>query len=731
MTTPRRPDTALPLLLVAEADVAALPLAALAQAGLTAVSSSHFPAETAGYAAVLAQPHLLPPPLYPLPVVALVAAPGDLPDVDGGPLDYVRLTETDPAALRIALRSAQQRFELTASSARSAAESAARFHNTVTISHDGVLVLSPQGVILFSNEAALNLFERDTLTGEVFGFPVSNGGITELEIPRRSGGIAIAEMRVADSQWEGQPAHLASLRDITARKQAEAALRLNARAIEASTVGVIVTDANLPGQPIIYVNPAFEAITGYSAAEVLGRNCRFLQGSDRDQAALDEIRAAMRDARETLVTLRNYRRDGQMFWNELRIAPITDADGQLTHFVGLQNDITRRVEAEQAVSRYAEDLEQRVSLRTAELNQQKQRLETILDSISDMVALVNADGDLIEVNQAFRAWLGASGLPHEQRLHRVTLPDDHALLDSTLRRVLAGGQPVRAELTLQNPAGRVTVVDGAFSPIHLGTEAEPEIVCSLRDVSLQKQLEDGLRQALQRERELSELKTRFSALVSHEFRTPLAVILSSVGILKTYHDRLNDEQRLLHLQKAETQIFRLTQLMNDVLVINSADAVGVEFRPTTHDLAALCTSIVNDATEGSSDDKARVRFSVEGACAQGYVDETLLRHIIFNLLSNALKYSPPRSPVTVRLACADEQAVIRVADQGIGIPQDSQPLLLHTFHRAPNARTVPGTGLGLVIVKRAVDAHRGAISFESAEDAGTTFTVTLPIRPRL
>lgn len=118
------------------------------------------------------------------------------------------------------------------------------------------------------------------------------------------------------------------------------------RAIEATRNGIVVTDPRLPDNPIVYINPAFERITGYSATEVVGRNCRFLQGPDRDQSALDEIRAALREERDCRVVVRNYRKDGTLFWQELSISPVRDEAGRVTHFVGVQDDVTERKLAE-------------------------------------------------------------------------------------------------------------------------------------------------------------------------------------------------------------------------------------------------------------------------------------------------------------------------------------------------------------------------------------------------
>jgi diguanylate cyclase (GGDEF)-like protein/PAS domain S-box-containing protein len=163
---------------------------------------------------------------------------------------------------------------------------------------------------------------------------------------RRDGTVLHTELHSRAVVYEGRAAHLVVARDVSARIEAERALRLHATAVEASPNGVLVTDARLPGQPIVLVNPAFERITGYPAAEVLGRNCRFLQGEDRDQPVLAELRAALAARRPFHGVLRNYRRDGEMFWNELHLAPAFDETGELTHYVGIQNDVTQsRIEA--------------------------------------------------------------------------------------------------------------------------------------------------------------------------------------------------------------------------------------------------------------------------------------------------------------------------------------------------------------------------------------------------
>ena len=151
------------------------------------------------------------------------------------------------------------------------------------------------------------------------------------------------------------------------RQRTEQELHLLYRAVAASSNGITISDSNLPDNPLIFVNRSFELMTGYSSEEVLGRNCRFLQGTDSNQPALLEIRAALQEGRDCQVLLRNYRKDGTLFWNELRLSPVHDERGRLVNFVGVQNDVTERKRAEEEIRHVHAELDERVRQRTAKL----------------------------------------------------------------------------------------------------------------------------------------------------------------------------------------------------------------------------------------------------------------------------------------------------------------------------------------------------------------------------
>lgn len=157
--------------------------------------------------------------------------------------------------------------------------------------------------------------------------------------------------------------------------------RLLSRALDASSCSVVIADAGSKEQPLIYVNPAFSVITGYTKKEALGRNCRFLQGKDTKQEGLEVLRRALKKKESCEVVLRNYRKDGVLFWNELRLAPVIDAEGKLTHYIGIQTDITARVKAQEELEGYRRELEAKVSERTRQLEEKNLALREILGQI--------------------------------------------------------------------------------------------------------------------------------------------------------------------------------------------------------------------------------------------------------------------------------------------------------------------------------------------------------------
>jgi PAS domain S-box-containing protein len=254
-----------------------------------------------------------------------------------------------------------------------------------------------------------------------------------------------------------------------------------------------------------------------------------------------------------------------------------------------------------------------------------------------------------------------------------------------------------------------------------------ERTAELRDAYERLRLaHDDVSRALEKERELGELKSRFISMASHEFRTPLATILSSAELLEHYGHQWAEDRKLDHLRRIESATKNMTLLLDDVLLVGKAEAGKLEFAPAPLDLERFCRDMAEELQLGAGAQHV-LTLAVHGDGTRACMDEKLLRHILGNLLLNAIKYSPPGSTVRFELTCQAGQAGFVIQDAGLGIPPADLARMFEPFHRAGNVKGIPGTGLGLAIVKRSVDLHGGTISVTSALNQGTTIEVTLPL----
>ena len=231
--------------------------------------------------------------------------------------------------------------------------------------------------------------------------------------------------------------------------------------------------------------------------------------------------------------------------------------------------------------------------------------------------------------------------------------------------------------------------------------------------------------ALAEEKELNRLKSNFISMVTHEIRTPLALILCSSEILSRYLDRLAPEKRSEHLRTIDSAVQRMSDLLEDVLLFSKAEAGRMEFNPVEMDLKKFCATLVDELLSATSR-----RCPIKLACdisEPARADENLLRHVLSNLISNAAKYSPPGTPVNISVSRDGGDAIFVVQDHGVGIPTEDRKRLFTPFYRGKNVATIPGTGLGLVIVKHCVERQGGRIEIESAENLGTRVSVRLPL----
>ncbi|MCX7277784.1 MAG: ATP-binding protein [Burkholderiales bacterium] len=363
-----------------------------------------------------------------------------------------------------------------------------------------------------------------------------------------------------------------------------------------------------------------------------------------------------------------------------------------------------------------------------ELRRSEARYRTVIENVGVGVVVVQG-GRMVFANPSLVRIVGYPldyllSNPYTAAVH----PEDVAgMVDRHQRRLR--GEEVESFYSFRiiTQAGAVRTLE--LSAVKIEWGKRDATLMFVVDATERLHAEQAQRMTLQKQAELNAMKTRFISMASHEFRTPLAIILSSVELLKYYGDRLPACEKSEVIGTIESGVQRMTGMLDRVLQLGKAEAQLLEFQPRQIHLAALCHSLVDDAYTHTQHLQPAATCQVvtdfTALPPTGCFDEKLLRHIFGNLLSNAIKYSPRGGTVRFRVYVDGAQTVFEVSDQGIGIPDDELPHLFEPFHRASNVGDIQGTGLGLAVVKNAVDLHGGQIEVCRVQPQGTCFTVRI------
>ncbi len=505
---------------------------------------------------------------------------------------------------------------------------------------------------------------------------------------------------------------VAVVADITEQKRQAEQVRLLQSVVVNTNDAILITEAepiDEPGPRILYVNEAFTRTTGYTLEEVLGKTPRILQGPKTNRQALDKVRSALTKWEPVAVETINYRKDGSEFWVEFSIVPVADKNGRYTHWISVQRDITERKRTEVA------------------LRQSEERFRRVVENALDIITILDTDGKIHYESPSVGKVLGYS--PTQligQNFFEYIHPDD---LDKAFQGIINALQNPQKVLTSEfrcrHQQGSWRILE-TISQQFIDNSPEPKIIINSRDITERKRL-DEMRLALERERELSALKIRFFSMASHEFRTPLSTVLAASQLLEQSPNIWNQPaKRERNLKRIQDSVKNMVQLLDDILTINRAETGKLEFNPKPLNLKQFCRQFVEEM-QLSAGSKHTLVFSCSQEILNAYLDEKLLRSILANLLSNAIKYSPEGGRVCVSLQFNSDKAQIQISDRGIGIPTEDLPQLFEPFHRGKNVRRIAGTGLGLVVVKKCIDLHKGSIAIASQLLKGTTVTLTLPL----
>ncbi|MBV9105467.1 MAG: PAS domain S-box protein [Verrucomicrobia bacterium] len=484
---------------------------------------------------------------------------------------------------------------------------------------------------------------------------------------------------------------------------------------EGTSQAVVLHDEN----GIFEANPSWLRLLGYSRVEdVIGKrpaeiSAPIQPGGERAEALERKyIANAFADgsARFEWIVLR---RDSTEVPIEVFLTPIQLGGRQL--FQAVCNDITMRKRAEE-------------ELRQSEtrLRESEARFSTAFRASPLNITILRlSDAKFVEANDAFVRWFGLGRdriIGHDSKELGIWL--NLVDRDRFLANLRRHGSLREVECQLRSQRGTVHTLLQSADVIEINRE--PHILVFGLDITQRKQAEAELLRTLAREKELGQLRSKFVSMVSHEFRTPLAIIQSSAEIMDDYLDQLEPGERKDHLQSIRKNTRRMAGLMEEVLLIGSFDAGKMEFKPTLLELQTLVPRLVDDVLSATKR-RCPIEFLLAEIPNKVLADERLLRHIFTNLLTNAVKYSDAGQVVQFEIVGAGGDIVCTIRDRGIGIPKADREWLFNAFHRGRNVGDRPGTGLGLVIVKRCVDLHGGTIKVDSKLGDGTSVTLRLPI----
>lgn len=495
---------------------------------------------------------------------------------------------------------------------------------------------------------------------------------------------------------------------------------------------------------IITWNKGAKQIKGYTASEIIGRHISVFYTAadvqeDVPQRNLQKAREMGRYEDEGW----RVKKDGSVFWANVVFTALKDADGNLVGFGKVTRDMTRRRKAEDEVKRLNKELERRLQKSQFETEDYKHAIEE-----SAIVAITDQKGIIQYANDNF---CKISKYNREELIgqdHRIINSGHHPKeVIRDLWQTIANGKIWRGELKNKAKDGSFYWVDTTIVPF-LNEKGKPYQYMAIRSditqrklaeeqiISINQDLENKIRErtselteALQREKELSETKSRFVSMASHEFRTPLTAILSSVGLMDHYKGPEQEEKRHKHVERIKSSVKNLTEILNDFLSLDKLEQGKVEAKSKYFNLDELIADIIEEMDGMLKKKKQNISYVSDGTI-KVFQDEKILRNVLLNLLSNAVKYSPEQKNIDITVNEKDDEVSIAIRDEGIGIPLESQKELFSKFFRASNAVNIQGTGLGLNIVKRYVELLCGEINFSSKENEGSTFTVSFPrLRP--
>jgi PAS domain S-box-containing protein len=517
--------------------------------------------------------------------------------------------------------------------------------------------------------------------------------------------------------------------EFTQRRQMESTQRQLTRAIEATGNAIMIADKNVN---LIYVNPAFTQLTGYSSGEVLGRNPRFLHDPEATATDFAALWQTLLAGKSWAGEFRNRRKDGTTLWEAATISPILDEHGEIAHFVAVKEDITEKRHVLDQLETYKNHLELLVADRTAELHHTQYRLQRILETTAEGIIETDSKGTITFVNQAALNMLGHEeaallGHPvHEMIHHHRADGSRYVPKDCPIQACLENGTPASSDDDIFWRADH-TPLSINYAAIQLQHEGQPAgIVINFSDNRERKLVETEREKARAAAENLARIKSEFLANMSHEIRTPLNGVLglAQIGRRDSHgHPRMQDTfGKILDAGKL------LLTVINDILDFSKIEAGKLKIERLPVDPARIARETLASVADRATLKGLAVRcIPAPDLPASCMGDPVRIAQILLNLLSNAIKFTS-RGEILLKVDVDAGHLVFRVIDTGIGMTAEQQARLFSPFEQADasTTREYGGTGLGLAICKRLAELMDSSIAVTSTPGKGSSFELRLP-----
>ena len=629
----------------------------------------------------------------------------------------------------------------------------------------GILLVDKDGKIILSNQLAEQQFgyTEEGLTGlkiealipddarsrhvnhrtQYFKNPSPRlmGAGRDLFGKRKDDSVFPIEISLSHVKIEGETAVIAYVSNIRWRKEQEEKLRYEKELTQLylEMAGSIIMVLNNE-EKITLINREGASILGLPESEIIGKNW-FENFIPKEIVA--EVRAVYYQLLDHKGVQLEY------FENKIRSASgeekliswhnrlLQDSAGTVIGTISSGIDITFTREAELMLQEskarlkdYAIKLEEEVAVQTAEVFETQTKLK-----LSNQVAQIGYWEIGLEENRQLNvSWseeffrifdlrYTEDQLPNDYFLQFIHPEDREDVIAQTKEAIKNGGEK-QLEFRVTTSQGSPKYLGAQLRGIYNQYEELTKIFGVIQDITGNKEIEKRLEQNLIKERELGELKSRFVSMASHEFRTPLSAIQSSLDLIKIYQERGQNEKQEKHFSRIKASVQNLTNILNDFLSLEKLESGKINNQPVYLTFDEYVEGVLEEITLLKKDNQL-IQYKHEGK-KEAFLDKYLLRNILNNLMSNAIKYSPEGATIKINTEIKKEMLRISVRDEGIGIPQADQEHMMSRFFRATNVTNIQGTGLGLTIVKRYLDMIGGNIWFESKESEGTTFFVTIP-----